>query len=84
MNGNVGQLSIGYALEDCEIGVPKDITLRVVPTANDAKTGFTGDITEVVDYEHPEAEPPAEKPAPKNAKGMAPAVAIVIAGKSKK
>jgi len=77
-----GILSLDSKLEDCEIGVEKTVTVRVVPTANDDESGFTADVKEVVDYEESESDKP-EKPMPKNMRGMAPAVAVVIGAKPK-
>lgn len=87
MNGNeaemMGTLSLSYPLEDCEIGVPKKLTVEVMPTANDAKSGFVGDIISAPEYEHPTEE--SDEKMSKGMKGHAPAVAIVIAsGKAKK
>lgn len=73
------QLTLNKALEDCEIGVEKEITLLVVPTQND-EMGFKATVSEVVGYEEEEAGKPAPTPKPKRPpsilrnKEMAPAM----------
>ena len=75
-----GSLTLADKLEDCEVGVAKEITLRVMPTSND-EDGFKADVQEVVGYEHPGEGDSEKMPMRKEMKGMAPAVAVVIAGK---
>lgn len=76
-------MSLSSPLEDCEVGVAKEITLMVTPTANDATTGFTADVDEVVDYAEDEKEAEDSKPYPAK-KEHAPAVSIVISSGKKK
>lgn len=74
-----GELRLPESLDDCEIGVEKEITLLVVPTKNN-ETGFKATVSEVVGYEEEEAGKPAPTPKPKRPpsilrnKEMAPAM----------
>lgn len=74
-----GSITLGSPLEDCELGVQKEITVICTPKTNDAESGFTADVDEVVDYNEGEKE--SEDGKPYSAKDRhAPAVAIVISG----
>lgn len=83
----IGTLSLSQQLEDCTVGESKEITLRVTPTKND-DSGFEATIDEVSGYEETPKEDASENgeeaPAKMPMKGMAPAVAVVIAGKKGK
>lgn len=66
------ELTLNKPLEDCEIGVEKEITVRVVPTENTEH--FRGTVSEVVGYEEEDDEMPEPKPKRKSDKEMAPAM----------
>lgn len=48
-------MQLSTPLQDCVVGEPKEITLKVTPTANDS-SGFMANVDEVVDYEETDGE----------------------------
>jgi len=72
----IGKLTLDSPLEDCEVGVPKEITLIVTPTANDET--FEADVDEVKDYEE-EGDAGDEK-----GKGKMPTAVVIAIGNKPK
>lgn len=70
---------IATALEGCEVGVPKTLTLTVVPT-EDTDTVFTADVTDV-EYTEDEAEAEEVEAPAKESYGKMPK-AIIMIGKA--
>lgn len=73
---------ISAALEGCEIGKPKTLTVTVVPT-EDTDTVFTADVTDVEYAEEPKAEEETEAPA-KESYGKMPKAIVMIGMPAKK
>lgn len=73
---------IAAALEGCEVGVQKTLTITVVPT-EDTDTVFTADVTDVEYTEEPEAEEEVEVPT-KESYGKMPKAIVMIGMPAKK
>lgn len=73
---------IAAALEGCEVGVPKTLTVTVVPT-EDTDTIFTADVTDV-EYTEDETETEEVEAPAKESYGKMPKAIVMIGMPAKK